>query len=57
MVLVYCDIIRETIATEINVSIDNKVNPQSANKNRILSQMSVESKRYLVKKWNHEENS
>ena len=57
MVLVYCDMIGERIATEINVSIDNKVNPQSANKNRILSQMSVESKRYLVKKWNHEENS
>ena len=56
MVLVCCDIIRETIATEINVSIDNKVNPHSANGNKMLSQMSVESKRYLVKKWNHEEN-
>ena len=31
--------IKETIATEINVSICNKVNPHSANGNRMLSQI------------------
>lgn len=44
MMIIYYDMIRKTIVTELNVSIGNKVDPQSANGNKTLSQMSGESK-------------
>ena len=44
MMIIYYDMIRKTIVTELNVGIGNKVNPQPANGNKILSQMSGELK-------------